>query len=62
MVEDGDIIEIDIPNQRIHLAVDDTVLAGRREHWQPVEKPVPTGYMQRYRKHVRPACEGAILD
>ena len=62
LVEDGDIIEIDIPNCRLHLSVSDEELARRREHWQPLEKPVPPGFMQRYRKYVRPACEGAVLD
>jgi dihydroxy-acid dehydratase len=31
LVEEGDTIEIDIPNRRIHLAVSDEVLARRRE-------------------------------
>ncbi|MDI3338400.1 dihydroxy-acid dehydratase [Defluviimonas aestuarii] len=40
LVEQGDTIEIDIPNRRIHLAVDDAVLAERRKArdakgWQP---------------------------
>jgi dihydroxy-acid dehydratase len=43
LVEQGDTIEIDIPNRRIHLAVDEAVLAERRKvreakGWQP-EKP-----------------------
>jgi len=42
LVEEGDRIEIDIPNRRIHLAVDDAELARRREAqnakgWQPSE-------------------------
>jgi dihydroxy-acid dehydratase len=61
LVQDGDLVEIDIPNRRLHLAVDDAELARRREHWKPAEKPVPEGYMQRYRRWVRPACEGAVL-
>lgn len=40
LVEEGDIIEIDIPNRSIHLAVGDNVLADRRhaqeeKGWQP---------------------------
>ncbi|MFP1632592.1 dihydroxy-acid dehydratase [Zhengella sp. ZM62] len=43
LVREGDLIEIDIPNRTIHLAVDDAELARRREEqdekgWQPVEK------------------------
>ena len=46
MVEEGDTIEIDIPNRRIHLAVADGVLAERRAAmeakgdaaWKPVDR------------------------
>lgn len=45
LVEEGDIIDIDIPNRRIHLNIEDVELALRREKmeqkgdaaWQPVE-------------------------
>jgi dihydroxy-acid dehydratase len=62
LVEDGDIVEIDIPGRSLTLHVDDATLAGRRAAWRPFEREVPHGFMQRYRKHVRPACEGAIID
>ncbi|MFV0478485.1 MAG: dihydroxy-acid dehydratase [Parahaliea sp.] len=61
LIEEGDIIEIDIPGRRLHLAVDDAEITRRREHWQPLEKPVPVGFMRRYRKLVGPACEGAVM-
>ena len=43
LVEEGDLIEIDIPNRKINLAVDDAVIAERRaareeKGWQPEEK------------------------
>jgi dihydroxy-acid dehydratase len=43
LVEHGDIIEIDIPNRSIHLAVDEATLAARRaaqdeKGWKPVAK------------------------
>ncbi|MBE9637324.1 dihydroxy-acid dehydratase [Salipiger mangrovisoli] len=43
LVEEGDLIEIDIPKRKIHLAVDDAVIAERRavreaKGWQPEEK------------------------
>ena len=46
LVEDGDLVEIDIPNRRIHLAVDDAEIARRRAAmgergdaaWKPVEQ------------------------
>jgi dihydroxy-acid dehydratase len=62
LIEDGDIVEIDVPNCALHLHVDHATLERRRAAWVPFERPVPHGYMRRYRQHVRPACEGAVLD
>jgi dihydroxy-acid dehydratase len=62
LVADGDIVEIDIPGRRLTLHVDAATLADRRAAWRPFEREVPHGFMRRYRKHVRPACEGAIID
>jgi dihydroxy-acid dehydratase len=62
IIEDGDLIELDIPNCRIHCEISETEQTRRRANWEPITKDVPSGFMRRYRKHVRPACEGAILD
>ena len=61
-VEDGDLIEIDVPGRQLTLDVDEAILSRRRPGWKPFEREVPDGFMRRYRKHVRPACEGAVLD
>lgn len=61
LLEDGDEITIDIPNRRISVNLTEAVLAERRRKWKPVEKPVPPGYMTRYRKLVQSAAKGAIL-
>ncbi|MGD9942334.1 MAG: dihydroxy-acid dehydratase [Burkholderiaceae bacterium] len=60
-VRDGDLIEIDVPGKRLHLSVDEATLAARRAEWQPLVREAPHGFMQRYRKHVGPSAEGAIL-
>jgi dihydroxy-acid dehydratase len=62
LVEDGDLIEIDITSRKLVLHVDEATLAKRRSAWKPYERDVPDGFMRRYRKHVRPASEGAVLD
>ncbi|WP_295007182.1 dihydroxy-acid dehydratase [uncultured Dechloromonas sp.] len=62
LIADGDLIEIDIPNKRLTLHVDEATLAARRAQWTPHERPAPHGFMQRYRKHVLPASQGAVLD
>ena len=62
LIEDGDMIEIDILNGGLHADIGEDEIASRKAKWQPVLKDVGFGYMDRYRRHVRPASEGAILD
>ncbi|WP_406671348.1 dihydroxy-acid dehydratase [Methanolobus sp. ZRKC4] len=61
LVEEGDIIEIDIPARKLDLKVSEEKLAKRRASFVPVEKPV-TGYLARYRKFVSSASKGAIIS
>ena len=61
LVEDGDMIEIDIKNCRIHLEVADETLQARREKWTCPKKDV-TGYAARYMKLVSSAAKGAVLE
>ncbi len=59
LVEDGDIIEIDIPANTIKLIVSDEELAKRRAEWQPREPKITTGYLARYAKLVSSSAKGA---
>jgi len=61
LVEDGDEIEIDIPNRAITLKVSDEELAARRARYQPPAKEKLTGYLARYQKLVTSANTGAVL-
>ena len=61
LVENGDIIEVDIKNCKIHLKVDEATLQERRENWVCPEKEI-TGYAARYRKLVTSAARGAVLE
>ncbi|MDV0446400.1 Dihydroxy-acid dehydratase [Methanosarcinaceae archaeon Ag5] len=60
-VEDGDIIEIDIKNRVLNLKVDEKTLNERRKTPDIVEKPA-TGYLRKYRRMVRSANTGAIVE
>lgn len=62
LVEEGDIISIDIPNNALNVKVSDEELAKRREKWQPREPEVKTGYLSRYREMVTSGNRGAILE
>ena len=67
LVEQGDLIEIDIPNRRIHLAVDDATLAARRaireaEGWKPAKprkRKVSTA-LRAYAAMTTSAAKGAV--
>ncbi len=62
LVEEGDIISIDIPNNSLNMKVSDEELAKRREKWQPREPKVTTGYLSRYREMVTSGNRGAVLE
>ena len=62
LVEEGDIIKINIPENKIELAVSDEVLAERKKNWTPREPKVTTGYLARYASMVTSGNRGAILE
>ncbi|MEY8426564.1 dihydroxy-acid dehydratase [Lachnospiraceae bacterium 46-15] len=62
LVEEGDIIKINIPENKLELAVSDEELAARRAKWQPREPKVTTGYLARYAAMVTSGNRGAILE
>ena len=62
LVEEGDEIELDIPNKQLTLHVPDEELARRRESWQPPAPRVTAGYLARYARMVGSASEGAVLN
>ena len=60
VVEEGDIISIDIPANKLELKVDEAVLAERLRNFKPKQKEL-TGYLKRYATFVSSGAEGAIL-
>ncbi|ENU33264.1 dihydroxy-acid dehydratase [Acinetobacter sp. CIP 102529] len=67
LVEDGDTIQIDIPNRSIHLDVDDATMAHRRtaqeaKGWHPVEerKRKVSKSLKIYAMHSTSAAKGAV--
>ncbi len=60
LVEEGDIVNIDIPARKLELEVDEEELAERREKWRPVERELK-GYLSRYARLVSGADEGAVF-
>ena len=62
LVEEGDIISINIPENKLDILISDEILAQRRAKWQPREPKVTTGYLSRYRELVTSGNRGAVLE
>jgi len=61
LVENGDMIDIDIPGKRISISLDDETLASRRAAFAAPRRARPSGYLRRYALMVSSADKGAVL-
>lgn len=61
LIEEGDIIEIDIPAGKLNARVSDETLAARRANWTAPASKAPAGWLARYAKLVSGANEGAVM-
>ena len=59
IIQDGDIIEIDIPNRKLNVKLSDEEIEKRKSEKEPYKIEVK-GYLKKYALHVSSAAEGAI--
>ena len=62
LVNDGDIIELDSVNNRIHLAISDEELEERRKRFVTPKLKVTNGVLYKYARLVKDASEGCVTD
>ena len=62
LVQSGDLIELDVPNRRLDLIVNEAELDRRRAAWQPAPPAFDRGYAKLYTEHVLGAERGADFD
>lgn len=62
LIEEGDMISINIPENKLDVKVSEEELAARRAKWQPRQPKVTTGYLARYCEMVTSGNRGAILE
>ncbi|EYD75762.1 L-arabonate dehydratase [Rubellimicrobium mesophilum DSM 19309] len=62
IVRDGDMIELDVPNRRLHLDLSDAEIAERLKGWRPAAAVPEGGYAWLHHLHVTGADTGADLD
>ncbi len=62
LLEEGDVIQIDIPKLKLNVKLSEEELASRKAKWQPRQPKVTTGYLARYASMVTSGNRGAILE
>jgi len=62
VVRTGDMIELDVPNRKLHLDVSDAELADRLAAWTPAADGPDSGYTKLFHDHVEGADTGADFD
>lgn len=62
LINEGDIIDIDIPGASINVRVSDQELEERRKDWKPMEPKVKEGWLSRYSRLASSASKGAVLE
>ncbi|RDY29965.1 dihydroxy-acid dehydratase [Lachnotalea glycerini] len=62
LVQDGDIIKINIPENSLNFVISEEELNKRRENWKPREAKITSGYLARYAAMVTSGNRGAILE
>lgn len=62
VVQNGDMIEVDIAERRLHLDISDAELKQRLDAWKPNHELYERGYALLHQQHVEGADTGADLD
>jgi len=62
LIEDGDIIEMDIPNRSLRVNLSEQELAARRARWTPPPPRYERGYGWIFAKHIEQADKGCDFD
>jgi dihydroxy-acid dehydratase len=61
LIEEGDIVEIDIPARTLKVRLSDEELAERKAKWAPREPRYKSGYLAKYASMASSADTGAVL-
>ena len=61
VVQNGDMIEVNVPERKLQLLISDDELAKRMSQWAKPEPAMASGYWKLYIDHVLQADEGADL-
>jgi len=61
LLKDGDVVEIDIPNNKIQVKLTDAELNERKKSWKPKPAKITKGCLAKYASMATSADTGAVL-
>jgi L-arabonate dehydrase len=62
IVQNGDMVELNVPERKIHLHISDAEMAKRLAAWTAPKPPLESGYWKLYIDNVNQADEGADME
>jgi dihydroxy-acid dehydratase len=62
LIEDGDVIQINIPARDLHANITDEEIARRRAVWKPIEPRTKSGFLAIYAQNALPPEKGAAIQ
>jgi dihydroxy-acid dehydratase len=62
VIEDGDIVEIDIPSRKLNVNLTDEEIQHRLSSWKKPEPKITKGYLALFAKYATSADKGAYLE
>ncbi len=62
LVRDGDVIELDVPGRRLHLAISDAEMARRKSAWKAPPRRFERSYGALFSAHIGQADSGCDFD
>ncbi len=62
LVEDGDLIELDVPGRKLNLKISDAEMAKRKAAWKAPARHYERGYGAAFSQHITQANEGCDFD
>ncbi len=62
LIQDGDIINIDIPARKLDVELSEAEISRRKETWQPLEPRTKSGFLYLYAQNALPPEKGAAMQ
>ena len=59
-IQNGDMIQFDVPNRSLSIALTESEIKSRLKSWAPPKPSYTSGVMAKYAKLVSSASEGAV--